>query len=227
MDIEGLGEKRAEQLIGAGLIKRLSSLYELTKEDLLPLERFAEKSAEKLITEIENSKERTLPRYLYALGIPLVGEHMARVLAGHFETFEDLMEASEEELEGIRDIGPEVAQSIVAFFLEDKNRAVIGEIQEAGLKLHNPYFQEEERPLDGWTFVFTGSLESWTRHEVKRHVERLGGRATSSVSGETDYVVAGAGAGSKLDEAQRRDIPVMDEEQFKRFLEEKCDGTDT
>jgi DNA ligase (NAD+) len=221
MDIEGLGEKRAEQLIDAGLVKRLSSLYELTKDDLLSLERFADKSAENLLREIEDSKEQTLPRFLYALGIPLVGEHMTRVLATHFKTLGDLMQASEEELQKIEEIGPQVAHSIVTFFSEDPNRQVIREIREADLTLGNPYVEEEAQPLEGLTFVFTGSLERWTRDEVKRFVEQLGGRATSSVSGETDYVVAGPGARSKLDEAKDQDIPVMDEEEFVQFVEER------
>jgi DNA ligase (NAD+) len=221
MDIEGLGEKRAEQLIDAGLVKRLSSLYELTKEDLLSLERFADKSAENLLREIEDSKEQTLPRFLYALGIPLVGEHMTRVLATHFKTLGDLMQVSEEELQKIGEIGPQVAHSIVTFFSEDENRQVIQEIREAGLTLRNPYTEEGEQPLEGLTFVFTGSLERWTRDEVKRLVEQLGGRATSSVSGETDYIVAGPGAGSKLDEAKSRDVPIMDEEEFVEFIEKQ------
>jgi DNA ligase (NAD+) len=221
MDIEGLGEKRAEQLIDAGLVKRLSSLYELTKEDLLSLERFADKSAENLLREIEDSKEQTLPRFLYALGIPLVGEHMTRVLATHFKTLGDLVQASEGELQKIEEIGPQVAHSIVTFFSKDENRQVIQEIREAGLTLGNPYAEEEAQPLEGLTFVFTGSLKRWTRDEVKRFVERLGGRATSSVSGETDYIVAGPGAGSKLDEAKEQNIPVMDEEEFAQFVEER------
>jgi DNA ligase (NAD+) len=221
MDIDGLGEKRAEQLIDAGLVKRLSSLYELSKDDLLSLERFADKSAENLLREIEDSKEQTLPRFLYALGIPLVGEHMTRVLATHFKSLGDLMQASEEELQKIDEIGPQVARSIVTFFAEDENRQVIQEIREADLALGNPYAEEEAQPLEGLTFVFTGSLERWTRDEVKRFVEQLGGRATSSVSGETDYVVAGPGAGSKLEEAKEQDIPVMDEEKFVQFVEER------
>jgi DNA ligase (NAD+) len=132
------------------------------------------------------------------------------------------MEANEEELESVNDIGPEVAHSIVTFFENEQNREVIEEIHNAGLTLSNPLFAEKEGgPLEDLTFVFTGSLERWTRDEVQRYVERLGGRATSSVSGETDYVVAGPGAGSKLDEAREGDIPVMDEEEFVDFVEER------
>ena len=219
MDIEGLGEKRAQQLIDNGLVERLSSLYKLTKDDLLSLERFGDKSAENLLAEIEDSKERTLSRFLYALGIRLVGEHIARVLAGHFDTIDDLMRASEEELDQIDEIGPEVAYSVVIFFAQNQNRQVIQDMREAGLSLHNPYRKEGDQPLENLTFVFTGHLERWTRDEVKRKVEQLGGRATSSVSGETDYVVAGPGAGSKLDEAKEREISVINEEEFIELLD--------
>ena len=223
MDIDGLGQKRTEQLIDAGLIDRLSDIYHLTKDELVSLERFADKSAQNLLDEIEGSKEAPLDRFLYAVGIPLVGQHVSQILARSFRTLDDLVEANQEELEAIDDIGPEVARGIVTFFENEQNQQVIGDISDAGLTLSNPLHRpgEEEAPLDGLTFVFTGSLERWTRDEVQRYVERLGGRATSSVSGETDYVVAGPGAGSKLDEAQERDVPVMDEEAFVSFVEER------
>jgi DNA ligase (NAD+) len=222
MDIDGLGEKRTEQLIEAGLIERLSDLYDITKDDLVPLERFADKSAQNLIDEIEGSEDQPLDRFIYAIGIPLVGQHVAQILAREYETLDDLMEADEGELEAVNDIGPEVAHSIVTFFENEQNREVIEEIRNAGLTLSNPlHAAEEGGPLEGLTFVFTGSLERWTRDEVQRYVERLGGRATSGVSGETDYVVAGPGAGSKLDEARQRDIPVMDEEEFVELVEER------
>lgn len=221
MDIEGLGEKRAEQLIDAGLVMNLSDIYELSPAELVSLERFAEQSAQNLLDEIEDSKEQTLDRFVYAIGIPLVGRHGAQVLARNFDTLDALMEASEEELEGVRDVGPKVANAIVAFFDDEKNQETIEEIRKAGLKLDNPLYttRDDERPLAGLTFVFTGSLERWTRDEVERYVEQLGGRATSSVSGETDYLVTGAGAGSKLDEARERGIPTMDEAEFVGFVE--------
>lgn len=222
MDIDGLGEKRAQQLIEAGLVERLSDLYGITKDELVSLERFADKSAQNLIDEIEGSKEAVLDRFIYAIGIPLVGEHVSQILARNYETLDDLMRASEEELQSISDIGPEVAHSIATFFENEQNREVINEIRDAGLTLGNPLYEagEEAGPLEGLTFVFTGTLDRWTRDEVKRYVERLGGRVTSSVSGETDYVVAGPGAGSKLDEAREREVPVMDEEEFVGFVEE-------
>ncbi|MFW6135854.1 MAG: NAD-dependent DNA ligase LigA [Chloroflexota bacterium] len=223
MDIQGLGEKRAEQLMDAGLVSRLSDLYRLTRDDLVSLERFADKSAQNLLDEIEGSQEQPLDRFIYAIGIPLVGQHVAQILARRYETLDELMEASREELEAMDGIGPEVAGSVTTFFEDSQNRDVIEEIREAGLTLNNPLYKPEGEagPLEGLTFVFTGSLEGWTRDEVQRLVERLGGRATSSVSGETDHVVAGPGAGSKLDEARRRGVPVMDEEAFVSFLEER------
>jgi len=220
MDIEGLGEKRAAQLIDAGLIERISDLYALEKDDLLELDRFADTSAQNLLDEIKASLEQDLDRFLYALGIPLVGAHGARLLATHLGDLDAIMAAREEELQAIGDIGPEGAHSIVAFFDEPANRAVIAAIRAAGLTLTNPY-RASEQPLEGLTFVFTGQLEEWTRDEVERLVERLGGRATSSVSGETDYVVAGPGAGQKRDDAAAHDVPMLDETAFKALLDER------
>lgn len=222
MDIEGLGEKRAQQLVDAGLVQRLSDLYSLTLKDLISLERLGDKSARNLQDEIEASKERTLDRFIYAIDIPLVGQHVAQLLAQSYETFDSLMKAPAEELETIDGIGPEVARGVVTYFANEQNRMMVDEIWDAGLTLQNPLYSggSGKRPLEGMTFVFTGKLEHWARDEVKRHVRRLGGRATSSVSGETDYVVAGPGAGSKLDEARSQDIPVIDEEAFVDLLEE-------
>jgi len=219
-DIEGLGDKRAEQLIDAGLIEDISDLYTLTKKELLGLERYADKSAQNLLDEIEASLEQDLDRFLYALGIPLVGSATARQLATHYPMLDALMETDEETLQSIEDIGPEVARSIVTFFEDENNRAVIDDLQNAGLTLNNPY-AEDEAPLEGLTFVFTGSLDDWTRSEVQRLVEQHGASATSSVSGNTDYVVAGPGAGSKLDDAEALGVPVLDEDAFHDLLREQ------
>lgn len=223
MDIEGLGEKRAEQFIEADLIKRVSDIYDLEKDDLLSLERFGQKSAQNLLESIRESKDSTLARFLYALGIPLVGVHLARVLAEHYRELGELLHASEAELREIEKIGPQVAESIYTFLEGDRNRGVIKEIRDDGLTLENPLYspEGEEGPLEGLTLVFTGSLDHWTRDEVKREVEALGGQAASRVSGQTDYVVAGPGAGSKLKEARDRQVPVMNEEDFLEFLEER------
>ena len=220
MDIDGLGEKTAQQLVDRGLVNQLHELYELKQDDLLSLPGFAEQSAENLYQEIQASKHPTLPRFLYALSIPLVGEHVATILSRQFESIQDLMDASIKDLEQIHAIGPEVAHSLVTFFSEQQNRATLEAMRHAGLALENPFAKESARPLEGLTFVFTGSLERWTRAEVTQMVERSGGRATSSVSRETDYVVAGPGAGSKLMEARQNGIPIMNEQEFVSFLEE-------
>jgi DNA ligase (NAD+) len=219
-DIEGLGEKRAEQLIDAGLVGQLSDLYAIEKEDLLELERFAEKSAQNLLDEIDASREQALDRFIYALGIPLVGSATARQLARRFSTLDALMEAGEEELRSIEDVGPAGARSIEAFFRDADNRAVLDAMREAGLSLTKSYAQAEQ-PLDGLTVVFTGQLDRWTRDEVQRLVEKHGGRATSSVSGETDYVVAGLGAGQKRADAEAHHTPVLDEVAFVELLDER------
>jgi len=223
MDIDGLGEKMAERLVDLGLVRRLSSIYQLKREDLLSMERMGEKSADNLMRAIEKSKERTLARFLFSLGIPLVGEHLARVLAEHFATIDDLARIKEENLQQIEEIGPAVSHSIVSFLANQENRTVIEEMRRAGVTLSNPLYRKEEarQPLSGLTFVFTGKLERWTREQAKRLVESMGGRAASGVSRETDYLVAGPGAGSKYDEAKKLSIPVMSEDEFARFLEER------
>lgn len=221
MDIEGLGDRRVRMLLERELVHRISDLYYLGEEKWKELDDVAEKSAQNLMEEIEKSKYQTLDTFLYALGIPHVGKHMSRVLAGNYPTLEDLREADREELTRIHEVGPEVASAVVKFFRNEENLKDIERIQEAGLDLENPYGGEDSQPLGGLTFVFTGNLETWSRDEVQDLVERLGGRATSSVSGNTDYVVAGPGAGSKLDNAREHDIPVLDENEFKTFLEQK------
>jgi DNA ligase (NAD+) len=221
MDIQGLGEKLVEQLADAGFIERPSSIYRLSKEDLLSLERVGEKTADNLLREIEASKGKPLSRFLYGLGIPLVGEHLVRVLTRHFASIGDLMRASEEELRKVAEIGPAAASSIVTFFADEENRRTIEEMREAGLELPNPDRSGEGGPLKDLSIVFTGRLGRWSRNEAESLVESLGGRASSNVSANTDYVVVGPDAGSKLDEARERGVPVMDEEEFANLLQER------
>ncbi|MFW5708809.1 MAG: NAD-dependent DNA ligase LigA, partial [Chloroflexota bacterium] len=222
MDIEGLGDRRASQFINAGIVESLASIFSLNQEDLMQLEGFGEKSAGKLLDEINNSKQHTLARFLYALGIPLVGGHTARVLAANFKTLDDLMSADEDSLRSIDEIGGEIAASIKTFFSDGHNRDVIEALLDNGLQLENPAAEQGgARPLGGLTFVFTGELERWSRDEVKALVERLGGRATSSVSSQTDYVVVGSGPGSKLDSAAEHETSTMDEDEFVSFLEQR------
>ncbi len=222
MDIEGLGDKRVEQLVSKDIVKNIASLYEIEEEDLLSLEGYAKKSADNLIREIEKSKKSHLSRFIYALGIPLVGPHLSDVLARTFKTLDNLMDATPEDLAAIHEVGETVSTSIATFFSQKENRELIDQLKSVGLELDNPLYGEGgEGPLEGLTFVFTGQLDRWTRDEAKRFVEARGGQTASSVSGNTDYVVAGSGAGSKRDEAKERDIPILDEEGFLKLAEER------
>ncbi|RLA83453.1 MAG: DNA ligase (NAD(+)) LigA [Deltaproteobacteria bacterium] len=218
MDIEGLGVKLIDQLVDKGLVKDLSDIYYLTKEELAGLERMADKSAQNIIDAIERSKKTTLARFLNALGIRLVGEHLSQVLAEKFGSLERLYTVTEEELMAVPEIGPEVAQSVVRFFRDERNRETIKRIVEAGVSFEEAA-PEEERPLEGKVFVFTGALESMTREEAKNLVERLGGRAASSVSRKVDYVVVGKDPGSKYDKARELGLTIIDEEEFKKLVD--------
>jgi DNA ligase (NAD+) len=220
MDIDGLGNKTAEQLVEQDLVSSIASLYELDADDLSKLDGMGKKSIEKLLQSIEDSKEATLDRFLFALGIPLVGQHASRVLAQNFDSLDELMSAKTSEIKGVRGIGGEVARSVTTFFGDKRNKDVVKEILNAGMKLSNP-FAGGEGQLEGLKFVFTGSLERWSRDEAERLVESLGAQATSSVSGETDYLVAGPGGGSKLDEAEEHGTSILDEDAFITFLRDR------
>ena len=213
MDIEGLGEKLSAQLFDAKLINDPADLYFLTKEQLLGLDRQAEKSAENLLDAIERSRTPALDKFIFALGIRHVGERTAKLLAHHFGSLEALMSAGREELTAIHEIGPEIAQSILEFFAEAKNRIVLEKFQRAGLSPQAPV-PPAQTGLQGKSFVFTGSLESMGRNEAKAVVESLGGVVHSSVTGKTSYVVAGREPGSKLEKARKQNIPVISEEEF-------------
>ena len=218
MDIDGLGEKYIEQLLRLGLVKDVADLYTLTRDDFMRFERMGDKLAENLLTAIARSKRRELSRFIYALGIRHVGEHTARLLANAFGSIENLERATEEELLSIREIGPQVAQSIRTFFHNPKNIEVIGRMLKAGV---SPSAEEKKvgGRFTGKTFVFTGALTRFTRDEAKRMVEGEGGHAAGSVSKKTDFVVAGAEAGSKLDKARQLGVRVLTEDEFLEMLE--------
>ncbi|HIE43470.1 MAG TPA: NAD-dependent DNA ligase LigA, partial [Candidatus Omnitrophica bacterium] len=218
-DIDGLGEKIVENLVERGMIRDLSDLFTLKKEDFLGLEGFADKSAQNMVDAFEKSRDITLHRFIYALGIPNVGEHLATVLAERFKSLDSLMKAEIDELQSIPEVGPKVAESIVAFFNNENNRKVISKLLKSGVKIKSVEEREEgEMPLKGKMIVFTGELEGFKRAEAKRLVENLGGRVTSTVSSNTDYVVVGANPGSKFDDAKRLGITILDEESFKDLI---------
>lgn len=218
MDIEGLGEKLIDQLVDKGLVKDLADIYYLRKIDLLKLDGVADKLAQKLLNSIERSKDTTLPRFLFALGIRHVGEHLAQVLAKHVKRLEDFYRIRKDDLLRIPGVGPEVAESVVSFFAEEENRRVIDKMLAAGVRVRPVEEVAEAQPLKGKVFVFTGALESMTREEAKRLVEQLGGIAASSVSRRVDYVVVGKDPGSKYDRARALGLKIIDEEEFKKLV---------
>jgi len=218
MDIDGLGERTLEQLLNRGLINSVADLYHLTKNDLLGCERFADKSAEKLVKAIAASKNRPLGRFLFALGIRHVGEHLANLLARQFGSLDELAQAKHNDLLAVHEVGPQVADSVTDFFQKPRNRQILDDLLAAGV---TPQAEEKRSggPLTGKTFVFTGSLTMFSRKQAQDTVERLGGRASGSVSKKTDYVVAGEAAGSKLDKARQLGIPILTEEEFLQRIE--------
>ncbi len=220
LNIEHIGEKIARQMVEKGMVEDLADLYYLKKDDLLELEGFAEKSAENLYGAIQDSKNPRLDKFLYALGIRHVGEHIARVLAQKYEKLEKVKKASKKELLQINEIGDEIAESIASFFGEKSNIKTIDRMLDAGVKVEE-LETRDENILEGKTIVFTGELENYSRSEAKDIVESLGGRATSSVSSNTDYVVAGEDPGSKYDDAKKENVRILDEKEFEKLKEGK------
>lgn len=220
MDIDGLGDKLVDAMVEKELIHGLEDLYTLTVEQVSGLERMGPKSAQNLIGALERSKSTTLPRFLLALGIREVGQATANTLATHFGSLETIMDATQAQLENVADIGPIVAQHIVEFFSQERNRAVINALRQHGVHWKNiEVVAADELPLNGKTYVLTGHLETMTRDEAKQKLQALGAKVAGSVSNKTDCVVAGPGAGSKLSKAESLGIDVFDEGQFLAFLE--------
>jgi DNA ligase (NAD+) len=220
MDIEGLGYKLVDQLVDTGLVRTAADLYKLGVAKLAELERMADRSAANVHAAIEKSKETTLARFVYALGIRNVGEVTAKDLARHFGTMDALMDASLEQLQEAPDVGPIVAGSIASFFREAHNREVIEQLRAAGIrwKEGEPPKKASATPFTGKIVVLTGTLAAMSRDEAKDRIESLGGKVTGSVSKKTDYVVAGDEAGSKLDRARELGVAILDEEQFLKLL---------
>ncbi|MEJ2107839.1 MAG: NAD-dependent DNA ligase LigA [Acidiferrobacteraceae bacterium] len=219
LDIEGLGDKLVEQLDEQGLVKDVAGLYGLSLEQVAGLERMAEKSAQNLLDALEDSKETTLARFIYALGIGQVGEATARNLARHFGNLPALQKASLEDLEEVPDVGEVVAESIHTFFRQAHNKEVIQRLQKAGVhwKDEQPV-SKAKQPLAGQTFVLTGTLDSMTRDEAKDRLQALGAKVSGSVSKKTNYVVVGAEPGSKAAKAEALGVTMLDEAAFARLL---------
>ena len=222
MDINGLGDKIVEQFVDTGLIKDVADLYQLTVDQLVDLERMGEKSAENLINAIAKSKKTTLERFIYSLGIREVGEATALNLAQYFRKLDKLIEADEENLQSVPDIGPVVAAHIAAFFRQKRNLNIIEKLREHGVNWPaKQAASASQQKLAGQTFVLTGTLETMTRDEATAALQRLGAKVSGSVSKKTSYVVAGAEAGSKLTTAEKLGVTILDEKKFLKLIEVK------
>lgn len=213
-DIDGLGEKIVEHLVDEGLIKNPADIFTLKQGDLEPLERFAEKSAGNLIEMISKSKNVTLPRFIFSLGIQHVGEETAIRLADNFKKLEKIMSASAEDLEKVEDIGPRVSQSIVDYFKDKENQKLVSELLKNGVIIKYTPPKKTNSKLAGKTFVLTGTLPTLTRGQVEEKIRMLGGNVSGSVSKNTDYVLAGENPGSKYDKAKELDVKIIDEKEF-------------
>lgn len=221
MNIDGLGDKLVEQLVDEGLVHTIADLYSLKVEQLIKLERFAEKSAKNLVASLEKSKITTLSRFIFALGIHNVGETTAHTLATHFATLENLINATEEQLLDVADVGPIVAENITTFFRQSHNIEVVEQLQAIGItwpeiKKINP----DELPLSGKIFVVTGTLETMGRNDAKAALIERGAKVSGSVSKNTSYVVVGENPGSKADRAENLGIPILDEKAFLELLKQ-------
>ncbi len=217
MNIDHLGEKVVAQLVDKQLIKNIPDLYKLKPSDIEKLDGFAKKSSQKLYDAIQKSRKPPLHQFIYALGIRHVGKHVARLLARHYKTLDALSDANEQQLNEIPEIGPEIAESVAHFFDSEDNMTMIGKLKKAGLEIQQHESSQSDKLKDK-TFVITGELDAFTRDEAKEKIESLGGRATSSVSDNTDYLVVGEGPGSKLDEAKKRKVKRIDEKEFKKLI---------
>lgn len=216
MDIEGMGEKRAQTFYQAGLIKNIADIFTLKdkKDELLQLEKMGEKSADNLLKAIEDSKNRSLSRLIFALGVRHVGEEMAQTLAGKFRTMDAIANASREELLNISAIGPKIADSITAFFQVEQNREIIRRLKEAGVKMEETAAAAQGLPLSGKEFVLTGTLQAFSRQQAEAKIKELGGSTKDNVTRKTSYVVVGADPGSKRDRAVAMGIQILNEKEF-------------
>ncbi len=219
MDIEGLGPKLLGKLVDKGAVNSIADIYRMGKIQLSSVERMADKSTRNLLQAIKESKEQPLERVIHGLGIKFVGKRVAKVLTEDYNSIDDIMSAGIEELENIPEIGPKIADSIISFFENDRNRKLIEQLRRSGVNMESHKEEVEEQFLEGKRFVLTGALDEFTRAEAKEKIERYGGRVTSSVSGSTDYIVVGKDPGSKRDKGKELDIEILSEEEFLELLE--------
>ncbi len=219
MDIDGMGTALVDQLVDGGLVRNVADLYfKVTKEALLALDRMGEKSADKILLNIEKSKKRPLPRVLNGLGIPFVGERTATILAETFGDLDAIRQADEETLQRAEEVGPKVSHSIKRFFHEPHNLELVERLRTAGLQFTHEKKKATGGPLKGYTFVLTGTLPTLTREDAKVQIEAAGGKVSGSVSKKTSYVVAGEEAGSKLEKARELEVRVIDEKQLLEMI---------
>ena len=223
MDIRGIGESQSAMLLREGLVKDVADLYYLEekKEQLLKLEKMAEKSVTNILSAIEKSKETPLPRVIFALGIRHIGEEMAGILATHFNSIDKLAKASREELISIPTVGPKLADSVISFFRQKENRRIIDRLKKAGVRLEEEAVEPGELSLAGQEFVITGRLEAFSRQEAETRIKALGGSVKDNITRKTTYLVVGAEPGSKLARAQTLGTKQLTEEEFLRLLEQK------
>ena len=218
MDIEGMGESVVDELVDKKMLKSLSDIYKLTKDDFLKLNLFKEKRAKNLVDAVGRSKVQPLSRFLYGLGIRHVGEKAASVLAQEFNTIDQFFKLTQDQLEQIADVGPAMASSIIKFFSLSGTKTMITEFKGAGLTLREEKKIIKKSKITGKTFVFTGELEQFSRSQAQKLVEELGAKTTSSVSKHVDFVVVGANPGSKYEKANKIGLKIINEAEFKALL---------
>ena len=221
MNIDGLGEKIVDQLIENNLVKDFADLYKLDLDSLSNLDRMAEKSAQNLLDEIAASKKNSLERLIYAIGIPFVGERTGQLLAQHFGSMDKLADANEEELLEVTEVGPKIAEGVKEFFSESANRKLIDHLRAAGVNMKEDRPAPKGTQLAGKTFVFTGTLEHRSREQAEQLVATYGGKAGSTVSKKTSYVVVGSDPGSKFEKAKSLGVAILDEAGFEKLLPSK------
>jgi DNA ligase (NAD+) len=224
MDIDGLGDKLVDQLVIRGLIKDAADIYHLTLENLLPLDKMAEKLANNILTAINHSKKTTLSKFIYSLGIRHVGEHVATVLAKKFRKFDSLQKTHEEDLLSIKEIGPEIAESILFYFKNEKNISFIKRLFETGITIEEMPIEKqpfEAHPFSGKLFVLTGTLATLTRTEAKKLIEEKNGKVSASITNKTDYLIVGKSPGSKLTKAKDLSVTILNEDEFLRIVGEE------